>query len=130
VLVIDDEAPIRDITKQTLEAFGYHVLTASDGAEGVAVYAKRAHEIAVVLTDMMMPVLDGLATIQVIKRINPAARIIGSSGIDSGEFKAKAARSGVRYFLLKPYPAETLLRLVRRALDDGPLPGGHPAVRP
>ena len=117
VLVIDDEFSIRDITKQTLEAFGYHVLTAGDGAEGVALYAKHAHEIAVVITDMMMPILDGPATIQVLTRINPAVKIIGASGIDSGESKAKAMRSGVKFFLLKPYTAETLLRLFREVLD-------------
>ena len=117
-MVIDDEFSIRDITKQTLEAFGYHVLVASDGAEGVALYAKHMHEIAAVLTDMMMPVLDGPATIQVLMRINPSAKIIGASGIDGAESKAKAIRAGVKFFLLKPFTAETLLRLFREVLDD------------
>ncbi len=60
VLMVDDEASILTITSQTLEAFGYRVLTARDGAEAVAVYAEHKDEIAVVLTDMMMPVMDGL----------------------------------------------------------------------
>jgi PAS domain S-box-containing protein len=124
VLVVDDEFSIRDITKQTLEAFGYHVLTASDGAEAVALYAKHVHEIAVVLTDMMMPVLDGPATIQVLMRINPAVKIIAASGINSGDSKAKSIRAGVKYFLLKPYTAETLLRLFRDVLDSKTLPRG------
>ncbi|MES1166749.1 MAG: PAS domain S-box protein, partial [Pseudomonadota bacterium] len=55
VLVVDDEFSIRDITQQTLEAFGYKVITASNGAEAVGIYARRAREIAVVVTDMMMP---------------------------------------------------------------------------
>jgi len=122
ILVIDDEFSIRDITQQTLEAFGYHVMTASDGAEGVALYAKHMHEIAAVLTDMMMPVLDGPATIQVLMRINPAVRIIAASGIDSGESKTKATRAGVKYFLLKPYTAETLLTLFREVLDNRSFP--------
>ena len=122
VLVVDDESSIRDITQQTLEAFGYHVLTAGDGAEAVALYAKNMREIAVVLTDMMMPIMDGVATIQVLMRINPAVRIIAASGITSDNSVAKARRAGVKHFLLKPYTAETLLKLFREVLDSTAFP--------
>ena len=117
VLVVDDEFSIRDITQQTLETFGYRVITANDGAEAVALYAQQVSEIALVLTDMMMPVMDGAATIQVLLRINPAVRIIAASGIDSGDPVAKATSAGVKHFLPKPYTAETLLKLVRDVLD-------------
>ena len=66
---------------------------------------------------MMMPVMDGAATIQVLKRINPAVKIIAASGIDSGTNVAKAANAGVKHFLPKPYTAETLLKLLRDVLD-------------
>jgi CheY-like chemotaxis protein len=118
VLVVDDEYSIREITQQTLEAFGYRVLTACDGAEAVALYVKHASQIAVVVTDMMMPVMDGSATIQVLRRINPAVRIIVASGIDSGSPGVKADQAGVRHFLLKPFTAESLLKLVRAVLDE------------
>jgi PAS domain S-box-containing protein len=117
VLVIDDEFSIREITQQTLEIFGYRVVTASDGAEAVALYAKQAQQIALVLTDMMMPVMDGAATIQVLQHINPAVKIIVASGIESGENVAKAANAGVHDFLPKPYTAEILLKLFREVLD-------------
>jgi PAS domain S-box-containing protein len=117
VLVIDDEFSIRHITQKTLEAFGYRVITASDGIEAVALYAKQAQQIAVVLTDMMMPIMDGAATIQVLRRINPAIKIIAASGIDSGDDVAKAGNAGVKHFLVKPYTAETLLKLFREVLD-------------
>ena len=117
VLVIDDESSIRDITRRTLETFGYRVITATDGVEAVALYAKRAEQIAVVLTDMMMPIMDGAATIQVLMRLNPSVRIIAVSGIDSGENLAKATKAGVHEFLLKPYTAETLLKRIREVLD-------------
>ncbi|HEY1050638.1 MAG TPA: PAS domain S-box protein, partial [Prosthecobacter sp.] len=81
VLVVDDEAAVREITRQTLETFGYRVLLASDGAEAVAQYAMQHEQIDVVLTDMMMPVMDGVATVQVLKKINPQARIIAASGV-------------------------------------------------
>jgi PAS domain S-box-containing protein len=117
VLVVDDEFSIRHITQKTLEAFGYRVITASDGAEAVALYAQRAQEIALVLTDMMMPVMDGAATVQVLVRINPLVRVIAASGLSAKENIAKAAGSGVMDFLPKPYTAQTLLNLIRTVLD-------------
>ena len=62
ILVVDDEDSIREITRSTLETFGYTVLTASDGTEALALYADKKNEIAVVLTDMVMPFMDGPAT--------------------------------------------------------------------
>jgi PAS domain S-box-containing protein len=120
VLVVDDEAAIRLITKRTLESIGYRVITASDGAEAVALYAKQGHQIAVVLTDIMMPVMDGEATIQVLKRLNPAVRIVAVSGLDVSENVAKVARVGVNDFLPKPYTAQTLARVIREVLDRSP----------
>lgn len=117
VLVVDDEFSIREITRQTLEAFGYRVLTASDGAEAAAIYTRQSRQIGAVITDMMMPVMDGAATIQLILRANPDARIIAASGIDSGENPVKSPGTGVHDFLPKPYTAETLLRLLREVLD-------------
>jgi len=62
VLVIDDEASVRMVTRQTLEAFGYRVIVAPDGTSGVAAYASHMPDVALVITDMMMPGLDGAQT--------------------------------------------------------------------
>lgn len=113
VLVVDDEFSIRDITQRTLEAFGYRVITASNGAEAVEIYSKQIQEIAVVLTDMMMPIMDGAATAKALKRINPSAKIIVVSGLDISE----AFKTTVDAFLSKPFTAQILLRLVREVLD-------------
>ncbi len=117
VLVVDDEASVRHITRQTLEAFGYRVILAGDGAEALAVYASRRTEIALVLTDMMMPVMDGPATIRVLTKMDPSVRIIAASGLTANGSVTRVANSGVRHFLPKPYTAETLLRTVREVLD-------------
>ena len=117
VLVVDDEPPIRLITQKTLETFGYRVLTAANGVEAVALYAKQPQEIALVLTDMMMPVMDGAATIQALMAINPFAKIIATSGMDWRAILAKAPHVRVTDFLAKPYTAQTLLRRVRKVLD-------------
>jgi PAS domain S-box-containing protein len=119
VLVVDDEESIREIAQRTLEAFGYRVLLASDGAEAVTLYAGRREEIAVVLTDMMMPVMDGAATIRALLEINPGARVIAASGIAANGEVARSIGAGVRHFIPKPYTADTLLKTLRQTLDEG-----------
>jgi CheY-like chemotaxis protein len=118
VLVIDDEASILTITKQTLEAFGYRILTAGDGAEAVAVYAEHRDEIAVVLTDVAMPIMDGTATIRALKRVNPAIKIIAASGLHANSGLTTGSGDGVKHFLAKPYTAATLLKALRTILDE------------
>ena len=104
-----------------MEALGYRVITANNGADAIALFAQRPSEIALVITDMMMPIMDGAATIQVLRRINPVVRIIAASGIDSWDNVAKATRAGATHFLPKPYTTETLLKLVRTAIEE-PIP--------
>jgi PAS domain S-box-containing protein len=116
VLIIDDEASVRSITCQTLEAFGYRIITAADGAEGIAKYAQHSHDIAAVLTDMMMPVMDGGATIRALTRLNPAVKIIAASGLTSKAAEAEAAGEGIKTFLPKPFTASTLLMALRDLL--------------
>ncbi len=118
VLLIDDEASIRTVTSQTLQAFGYQVLTAPDGAEALAIYARRQDEIAIVLTDMRMPVLGGAALIQTLIGINPAIKIIAASGLNTNEEVAPCSETGVKHFLPKPYTAATLLKTIRAVLEE------------
>lgn len=116
VLVVDDEAAVRDITRQTLETFGYNVLLASDGAEAIAIYAVQKQNISVVLTDMMMPLMDGPATIQALMRMNPKVRILAASGLNGDGMVAKAANLGAQHFLPKPFTAVTLLKVLKQVL--------------
>ena len=117
ILVVDDESAVREVTQLTLEAFGYRVLTAADGVEAVAIYARRGEEIALVLTDMMMPVMDGPSTILVLRKMNPAVRIIGASGLTANGHVVQADSLGVRHFLPKPFTAETLLKALKKVLS-------------
>jgi PAS domain S-box-containing protein len=117
ILVVDDERAVREVTQQTLEAFGYRVLTAGDGEDAVALYTRQAQTIALVLTDMMMPVMDGPATMRALRRVNPTVRIIAVSGLDSPENIARAILAGADDFLGKPCSANTLVGLVRAVLD-------------
>ncbi|HEX6625463.1 MAG TPA: response regulator, partial [Pyrinomonadaceae bacterium] len=116
VLVVDDEEAIRQITKGTLETFNYRVLVASDGTEAVALYAQHREEVAVVLTDMMMPYMDGPATIRALQKMNPRVRVIAASGLSVGDKAAEAAAVGAHAFLAKPYTAEKLLKALAEIL--------------
>jgi PAS domain S-box-containing protein len=123
ILIIDDETSILTITSQTLEAFGYKTLTAGDGAEAVALYAAQRSKIAVVLTDMAMPIMDGPATIRALLKINPAAKIVAATGLKTESNEARALNAGIRHFLAKPYTAETLLKTLRAILEEGKASG-------
>ncbi len=127
VLVVDDEEPIRQTVQNTLERFGYRVLLACHGAEAVATYAQRSRDIAVVLTDMAMPVMDGPALIVALKAINPEVPIIASSGLTSNSGIAKVMAAGVNRFAQKPYTAGVILNLVHQAIHEArtgaPKPG-------
>ncbi len=113
ILVVDDEESILTITSETLQAFGYNVVTANNGAEAVAVYAQQKDRISVILTDLSMPVMDGRATIYALLKINPKAKIIAMSGMDENESVAKASTAGIKHFISKPYTAMTLLKTLR-----------------
>lgn len=120
ILVVDDEPSVRTVTRQTLEAFGYRVVLASDGAEAIAVFAQRGGEIAAVLTDMMMPILEGLPTIRVLRRLSPSLPIIAASGLDGNAELAQLGNLGVKHFLSKPYTADKLLIALEEALAAQP----------
>ena len=118
ILIVDDEAPIRTITAQTLQAYGYQVITASDGSDAVSIYAQHRDEIAVVLTDMNMPVMDGRATIRALMKLNPAIKVIAASGLNANGSVSKVNEANVKHFLTKPYSAETLLKTMRAILEQ------------
>jgi len=119
VLLVDDEASILEMTRQSLEAYGYRVLTAVNGAQAISTFALNRDEVDLVITDMMMPIMDGPATIVALQAIQPRILIIGSSGLDSQNSTDRATVAVVKYFLSKPYSAANLLKTVKTALTDG-----------
>jgi CheY-like chemotaxis protein len=110
VLVIDDEAAIRQVIRRTLEAFGYRVVTAEDGPEALSIYVQRQAEIAAVITDMMMPAMSGVATINALLHVNANVRIIVLSGLATEAQKEAAMAAGASEFLAKPFTIEKLMK--------------------
>ncbi|MBS0633598.1 MAG: response regulator [Verrucomicrobia bacterium] len=123
VLVADDEDSIGLLTQSTLERYGYKTLHARNGAEAIALFAAANPPVDIVLTDMAMPIMDGPSTIIALRRINPRVRVIGASGLGSNSKFAHAVGAGLEHFLHKPFTADSLLQIVRRALDV-PAPAG------
>jgi len=116
ILVVDDESAIREIAKETLRTFGYQVLTAGDGTEALALFAQHRDDVRCVVTDMMMPFMDGLATIRALRRLAPELKVIVTSGLKANDKTAEAAQLGVTAFLPKPYTAEALLKALAAEL--------------
>jgi hypothetical protein len=112
ILVVDDEAAIRDITKTSLESHNYKAITACDGIEAIALYAEYQDKISLVLTDMVMPAMDGITTIRTLRKINPQVKIIAVSGLASSDKVNAAYNMGIKTFLSKPYTAFQLLQAI------------------
>ncbi|MEA5594029.1 response regulator [Rivularia sp. UHCC 0363] len=116
ILVVDDEALIRDVTKIALERYNYQVLTAIDGIDALAVYVQHIKEIRLVLIDMMMPSMDGAKAIGILKKLNPKVKFVAMSGFISNN-KEVAGHIPTEVFLPKPYTAEELLTTVNNVLN-------------
>src|SRR5207249_249174 len=83
VLLVEDELAILELTKELLESFNYRVMTATDGAEAVTLYRQRKDEVDVVVTDLMMPIMDGPTLIRALRQLAPHAKVIAVSGLGS-----------------------------------------------
>jgi two-component system, cell cycle sensor histidine kinase and response regulator CckA len=117
VLVVDDEPGVRTMMQRTLQEGGYRVLCACTGDEAVAAFRLRHDDIAVVITDLMMPGMPSSAAIDALRGIDPSVPVIAASGL------AEPPRGGdgalaVEDVLAKPFSAAQLLDATRRALDD------------
>jgi CheY-like chemotaxis protein len=118
VLVVDDEATIRDLTSETLERFGYKVLIATSGEEALEIYADPAKQVDLVLLDLGMPGMGGHRCLREIQRIDPAAKIVIASGYSIDGQVKKTLESGAKGFIAKPYQLIDLLSTVRTVLDS------------
>ena len=116
VLVADDEFFIRETIKKTLEDRGYDVIAAQDGTEALAVYASRINDIAMVVTNVEMPFMDGPSLCRALKKLNPDVKILVSSGHKQRGKIQEIKSCGVEHFLAKPYTADNLADRVHAIL--------------
>lgn len=119
VLVVDDDATVRNVAQRMLQRFGFEVVTAADGVEALAAYEKAPDAFALVLLDLTMPRLDGGATARRILQLNPRARIVLMSGYTGEELSTQFAGTGFSAFLQKPFRLGVVQQLLREVLEGG-----------
>jgi len=117
ILVVDDEPNILGITKMILEKHKYDVVSANDGPEALAIFAQQMKSISVVLTDLSMPYMDGVALVRSLKKMRPDLSIVASTGQGEQAGVAELQSLGVKNFLTKPYDVPKLLRTVHDAVE-------------
>jgi two-component system, cell cycle sensor histidine kinase and response regulator CckA len=118
ILVIDDEASIREITRVSLETHNYQVITACDGIDAFSIYAEHKREVSMIILDLMMPLLDTSTIIRTLRRMNPQVQIIAMSGLAPSQAIAESEDTAIQAFLQKPFTAYELLRTIHRVKAD------------
>jgi len=117
ILLVDDKPEIRELTRETLEHHGYSVVTATDGADAVTIYCQRRNEIALVLMDLKMPVMDGVTAIQVLHGINPHIRIVATTGSFASLELASSPAHKIDGMLRRPYTNAKLLAILGEVVN-------------
>lgn len=126
ILVVDDEAQVREAARRVLQTVGYEVLAATNGQEALDLHAAREGKIDLVILDLSMPVVSGEEALRVFRARSPDLPVILSSGYPPEDHERLARELAVSAILAKPYHAAKLLALVRNVLDarslaDGPM---------
>ncbi|MFN3135957.1 MAG: response regulator, partial [Candidatus Kryptonium sp.] len=114
LLLIDDEEEIRIATKELLEAEGFKVYTAGDGAEGINIYREHRDEIDLVILDLNMPKMSGKETLAQLLLIDPNVKVIISTGYITESEKEEV--EGVLGFIEKPFDIDKLLKMIAEIL--------------
>ena len=114
VLVVDDDAAVRDLVAAMLETGGYQVAVASNGREALSMLANEGFE--VIVTDLVMPEQEGIETIKLIRRDYPSVKVIAMSGAFGGDYLRIAGYLGAHGTIAKPLRIQTVLETVRSVL--------------
>jgi PAS domain S-box-containing protein len=118
LLVAEDEEMLMMSLQMVLVEKGYKVLSAGDGLTALKIYQEKKNDVALVLTDLGLPKMNGKDVCAQIKKLNPNARMIIATGYLDPEMKSEFLKAGVQNFLFKPYDLRKVLKLVRQVLDE------------
>ncbi|MBF8257752.1 MAG: Histidine kinase [Actinobacteria bacterium] len=114
VLLVDDEELVRDVGKAMLDTLGFEVITAVNGKEGVEAFLRNREKISIVILDLIMPVMDGRKAFEEIRQIDPAVRIVISTGYSGNEDVDMLKEMGACAILSKPYSYDTMTKVVNQ----------------
>lgn len=116
ILVIDDEAAIREAMSDLLASEGYTVIGACDGYEGLAQFQQYQHQIALVFLDMKMPGMNGVQTLAALRALTTTTPVVLCSGYSETEVSTSTSGLGITTFLQKPFDIDTLFSVVNDSL--------------
>lgn len=115
VLLVEDDAAVRDLSRSMLERLGYDVLTARDGAEAIELFDAYAHLIRLVISDLQMPGIDGWEVLAAVRRRRPGIPVVLTSGYAEIPGRPPWSDGGPPVVLNKPYSLGTLGRVLESA---------------
>jgi PAS domain S-box-containing protein len=127
ILVVDDEEIVRDYTQAALQKFGYRVVLAANGAQGVELFSQLQDELSLVLLDLTMPVMGGEEALTHMLRRRPDAKVLVISGFDETDVIRRLGNSRISGFLQKPYSSVRLAQKIREVLKENPAASGQRA---
>ncbi len=116
VLLVDDEAAVREIARDTLTGFGYRTMEASSGEEALEMYRRHGEKIDLILLDLGMPGMGGRICLKELLRLNPRTRVVVASGYAGNG--PDLLSEGAKGFIGKPYRLNLLLSKIREVLDE------------
>ena len=117
ILLIDDEALVRDLAEHMLAKFGYKVFTAPSGESGLRVYQEKKDDIPLVILDMIMPGMGGRRCLEEILKINPEAKVLIATGYAIDGNPKSLLGAGAMGFIKKPFNVREMLTSIRKVLD-------------
>jgi len=118
VLVVDDEEAVRLVAADMIRSMGFEVVVAEDGVQALARFRECPVPICAVLMDLTMPHMDGLETFRELRRMDPACRVVLTSGYNEQEAIQDFLGKGLAAFVQKPFLRDDLLKALRRALES------------
>lgn len=118
ILLVEDEEFVRELGERLLERFGYRVISVADGQEALEAYTKEQDKISLVILDIVMPRMSGKDCLQELLKINPAVKVIVSSGVAQGDRVREVVDLGAKGSLLKPYGMKALQEKIREVLES------------
>jgi CheY-like chemotaxis protein len=117
ILLVDDEAGVRNLCRRILEQYGYQVLTAKDGETALAVYQVRQSSIDLVILDLVMPGMGGLQCLRELTELDPDAKVVVATGFTPDPAETAEIERKAGGLISKPYEIRQILEVVRKVLD-------------
>lgn len=117
VMIVDDEELVTVLAQRVLTEEGYRVITVRDGFQAIDIYRKLKEQIALIILDFTMPVMDGADVFEELQLINSKVPVVLSSGFAEQERLRSMLAKGLRGFIPKPYTQSKLLTQIRSVLD-------------